>query len=141
MSPVVRVGDYVMGVLEDLREEGGDLASFAFDGTELLRVASSDEGDVPALSIAVGVGCSGLAEMHPKTILCESQLASILDHDPRTIRAMVRRREIPPPVPLGNKAIWFAGNILDFIQARMERAEQEARRRAVRTLDLIEGAN
>ena len=53
---------------------------------------------------------------------------------------MVSRRELPAPVDLGNKKVWFAGRVLGFLSERMDRAEQLANRKAVSRQNMIGGA-
>jgi len=73
--------------------------------------------------------CVDLATMPEKSIIDEVALARILRVTTRTIRRMVQRHEIPPPVNLAGKSVWFAGNILSHIQTRVDRSAKDAERR------------
>ena len=83
-----------------------------------------------------GVILDDLARLPEKALLDEAQLAKALDVTPRTIRRMVSRFELPPPVSLGGRPVWFAGRVLAHIEAAAERAEREADRRAKKTSQL-----
>jgi predicted DNA-binding transcriptional regulator AlpA len=67
----------------------------------------------------------GLAALPEKAILTEAALAAAIGVTQRTIRRMVQRNEIPPPVPLAGQAVWFSGNVLSHIQSRMERRSRD----------------
>ena len=75
---------------------------------------------------------TGLAEMSSKTLIDEDALAHVLGVSKRTVRRMVARFELPPPIALAGRATWISGHVLAHIEARAERAarkaEQEARR-------------
>ncbi|MCK4670761.1 MAG: hypothetical protein KAT43_06170 [Nanoarchaeota archaeon] len=71
-----------------------------------------------------------LGKLGEKTILDEAKLASILGVTSRTVRRMVSRFEIPPPISLGGRSVWFVGRLLAHIDAAAERAEREAARHA-----------
>ena len=75
---------------------------------------------------------TALAELPAKTLLDETALAATLGVAKRTIRRMVARFELPPPVPLAGRSTWIADRVVAHIEARAERAarkaEQEARR-------------
>jgi hypothetical protein len=75
---------------------------------------------------------TGLAALPGKTLIDERALALIFNVTARTIRRMVARRELPPPVPLAGRSTWVVERLIAHIEARAERAarkaEQEARR-------------
>ena len=77
-----------------------------------------------------GILIDGLAKMPEKAILDEIRLARILGVSSRTVRRMVARFELPPPVPLAGRSVWLAGRILAHLEAAAERAERDARRTA-----------
>ena len=56
----------------------------------------------------------------PNTILDEEGLADCFNVDPRTIRRMVERCELPAGVKQGNRKLWVAGKLMDFINDRMQ---------------------
>jgi predicted DNA-binding transcriptional regulator AlpA len=70
----------------------------------------------------------GLAALPEKAILTEAALATTIGVTQRTIRRMVQRNEIPPPVPLAGQAVWFAGGVLAYIQSRIDRRLRDASR-------------
>lgn len=73
-----------------------------------------------------------LAALPPGAMVDEQRLARLLGVTDRTVRRMVRRGELPPPVRLGGRAVWLAGRVLAHVERRAEeaarRAEKEARR-------------
>ena len=75
---------------------------------------------------------TGLAALPGKTLIDERSLALILSVTMRTIRRMVARHELPPPVPLAGRSTWLVERIIAHVEARAERAaraaEQEERR-------------
>ena len=91
----------------------------------------SEVKDSPPMSRQNGI-IAGLADLSPKTLLNEHAMASIFAVSQRTIRRMVVRFELPPPVALAGRSTWVAERVLDHIEARAEKAarkaEQESRR-------------
>ncbi|MFZ2655697.1 MAG: hypothetical protein WAX69_12270 [Victivallales bacterium] len=67
-----------------------------------------------------------LAKFPEKTIVDEGKLASILKITPRTLRRMVLRAELPPPISLGGRSIWLSDRILVYLNAAAELAEKES---------------
>lgn len=74
----------------------------------------------------------GLAELPRAAILDEAALAKVFGVVPRTIKRMVARYELPPPVLLASKRSWKAGAILDWIDDNIQRTEKDAKRQAQR---------
>ncbi len=64
-----------------------------------------------------------LAELPEDAMLDKGALAEILDVCARTLQHMVARREIPPGISLGNRKVWFAGKVREFLKRR---ADEEA---------------
>ena len=89
-------------------------------------VTEHERGSTPGLAL------SELAELPARTIVDERRLADLLKVTGRTIRRMVRRNELPPPVPLAGRSCWVAGKVLAHIEAAADRAAQEAEREAAR---------
>ena len=79
-----------------------------------------------------GLVLDALARLPDKAILDEAALAKALHVAPRTLRRMVNRWQLPPPVPLGGRSVWYAGRVLAFIEAAMIRAEKDAEKNARR---------
>lgn len=50
----------------------------------------------------------------------------------RTVKRMVNRHELPPPILLASKRYWKAGAVLDWINESIERVEKDARHQAQR---------
>ena len=67
-----------------------------------------------------------LARLPEKALLDESRLAAALQVTSRTVRRMVSRLELPPPVQLGGRSVWMVGRVLDHIESALEDAKQEA---------------
>ena len=67
-----------------------------------------------------------LARLPEKTLVDESSLAAALKVTSRTVRRMVTRFELPPPVQLGGRSVWMVGKVLQHIESALERAEREA---------------
>ena len=69
-----------------------------------------------------------LAKLPDKALVTETALADLLHMGKRTIRRMVSRHELPPPVRFAGHSTWLAGGILEHFQARAERAARDAER-------------
>lgn len=61
-------------------------------------------------------------------IVDQVDLARFFDCTDRTVRSMVARGELPPPLRLGGKSRWIAGNVRAWIGDRAKRQEDAARR-------------
>ena len=103
-------------------------------GTMDENVSNCPDGSHPAVDSMdqPGVIMRVLAELPHNTILDEARLAHLLHVTPRTVRRMVGRFELPPPVSLGGKSVWMAGRVLDYIDSAAERRQREAERQARR---------
>ena len=75
---------------------------------------------------------TGLAELPREAILDEAALARVFDVVPRTIKRMVVRYELPPPVLLASKRCWKVGAVLDWINTNIENKEKDAKRQILR---------
>jgi hypothetical protein len=73
-----------------------------------------------------GVVLTKLAELPEKAFLDEAALSAVLGVCKRTVRRMVRRFELPPPVRFAGRATWQAGKILTHFEERAEAAAREA---------------
>lgn len=84
---------------------------------------------VDAESIAVQDGIfTALAELPGRAILTEAAMAKAFGVTGRTIRRMVARYELPPPMSISGRSTWFAGRVLAWLEGRAERQEREAGR-------------
>ena len=99
---------------------------------------SSADRTAPAGDTSAGRVLTGLAALPPDALLDETAVASALKVSKRTIRRMVSRYELPPPVRFAGRATWQAARILTWFERRADRAEREARRRSER-LDAVHG--
>jgi hypothetical protein len=82
---------------------------------------------------------TGLAELPAKTLLTETALAVLLRVSPRTVRRMVARFELPPPVRMAGKPTWLVERVLAHIEARAARAARQAELEAQRLAALGAG--
>jgi len=73
-----------------------------------------------------GICIDGLAKLPEKALVNQKALASNLGVDPRTVRRMVQRFELPPPTRLSGRAVWMVGKVLRYIEDAMDAAEREA---------------
>ena len=92
------------------------------------------DGEIPAaLAMAPFTGVIAvLAELPGKALLDESAMATVFSVTPRTIRRMVQRFELPPPIPFAGRSIWFAGRVLAYLDDAAEDAERGAKKAAAR---------
>jgi len=75
---------------------------------------------------------TALAELPQRAILDERRLAALLGVTRRTVRRMVQRNELPPPVRLAGRSCWLAGKVLGHIEQAADRAARDAEREAAR---------
>ena len=66
-----------------------------------------------------------LALLPEKSLLDEAHLAAALQVSPRTVRRMVGRSQLPPPVQLGGRSFWMVGKVLQHIESALERRQQD----------------
>ncbi len=79
-----------------------------------------------------GSAITRLAELPKRALVDEQFVANVFDVTPRTVRRMVARCEIPPPLSVGGRSMWLAGRILDFLDGRAQQAQRDAEREAER---------
>ena len=104
------------------------------DGNESAKgVARRDVEDSPLRD--QGVVIVRLAELPERALLDEAALAECLGVSKRTVRRMVGRHELPPPVAFGGKSMWQVGRVMSWFEVRAERAAREADRRKRRVDD------
>ena len=92
------------------------------------RTDSRSAGTPAAVESGNGVLITSLAELPERTLLDESALANALRVTKRTVRRMVSRFELPPPIPFAGRSTWQAGRVLAWFEARAERVARDARR-------------
>lgn len=65
----------------------------------------------------------------PREMIVDTRaLARVLGRSTRTIRRMVDRYEIPPPIRMSGRSTWQVGTILSWYAERAERRVSESRR-------------
>lgn len=75
----------------------------------------------------LGVVIRTLAELPKETLIDEAALANALQISTRTVRRMVGRYELPPPVRFAGRATWQSGRILAWYTAMAEAKEKKAK--------------
>ncbi len=83
-----------------------------------------------------GLLVRSLAGMPENALLDEVRLAAELQVSTRSIRRMVMRHELPPPVRLGGRRVWLAGRVLAHINVNAEREAKRAARNSRRASQL-----
>jgi len=83
-------------------------------------------------SLGQGVLITTLAELPERALLDENALAKALGVTKRTVRRMVARFELPPPVSFAGRSMWQVGKVLAWFEVRAERASRLAARDASR---------
>lgn len=73
-----------------------------------------------------------LAELPRDAILDETALAKVFGVTARTVKRMVARYELPPPILLASKRSWKVGAVQDWIDESVVRTEKDARRQVQR---------
>lgn len=74
----------------------------------------------------------GLGRCRDGDLLTKRDLARELGCAGRTLQRMVARFELPPPIRLGGRAVWFAGNVKDWLRKDAERKAADAANEAKR---------
>ena len=77
-----------------------------------------------------GVCLTKLADLPEKALLDETALAEALQVTKRTVRRMVARYELPPPLRLSGRSRFFAGKVLAYLEAQADRLEHTAKKEA-----------
>lgn len=75
---------------------------------------------------------AGLVEIPREALLDEKALADVFDVCTRTVKRMVTRYELPPPIQFGGKSMWIAGRVLSWFDSQAELAEREAMKQVQR---------
>ena len=77
-----------------------------------------------------GEAITALADLPERALVDEPYLADVFGVTPRTIRRMVARCELPPPISVANRSVWMVGRLLSYLDAAAERAQREGEERA-----------
>ena len=83
-----------------------------------------------------GLLVDGLARVPEKTLMDEARLAALLGVNRRTVRRMVLRAELPPPVRFAGRSVWISGKVIAHVEARADRAAFAAEKQARRISEL-----
>ena len=89
----------------------------------------SDPSSTPHMEsgpIRKAVSITRLAELPAQTLLDERAVAEVFAVTARTIRRMVARFELPPPIRMAGRSTWIAGRILEHVNERAKRAALKA---------------
>ena len=66
-----------------------------------------------------------IAALPEGAVITEQALARMLGKCRKTVKRMVERNELPPPVRMNGKPVWTAGAILKHIEERLQVAKRE----------------
>lgn len=69
-----------------------------------------------------------LADLPPRSLVTEAGLAEMFSVSDRTVRRMVERGQLPPPVKLADRNTWMVGLLLDYLEEQMLQAVSEGKR-------------
>ena len=95
-------------------------------------MGASTVGAISATSTDHGVLITTLAGLPERALLDENALAKSLKVTKRTVRRMVARFELPPPVSFAGRSMWQVGRVMCWFEKRADRLEREARKAAER---------
>src|SRR5207249_10021577 len=111
------------------------------DGLPLPDCLDDTNSATHSESLPVGSGniITTLAELPDRTLLDETALAEALGVTKRTIRRMVGRFELPPPVRFAGRSTWQVGRVVVWFEARADRRAREAERQARKLEDISRG--
>ena len=79
-----------------------------------------------------GTVIDGLSGLAAEDMLDADRLACIVGRNRRTLLRMVKRGELPPPIPFGGRSVWIAGRVRDHISGVADRTARAASREAER---------
>lgn len=79
-----------------------------------------------------GLLLDSLAALPERALLDEIYLSNALKVTPRTIRRMISRAELPPPIRLGGRSVWLAGKVLTHLEREADKAARIAERQGRR---------
>src|SRR5262249_14942141 len=85
-------------------------------------------GVAASLATPKGVVVRAFSELPDRALLDEQALSDALHVTKRTIRRMVARYELPPPVAFAGRSMWQVGRWLGWFEARADRLARDAQR-------------
>lgn len=92
------------------------------------RTQHTTQGDEIMTPTTAQTEPKNFADCADTDIVDQLDLAGYFGCTDRTIRSMVARGELPPPLRLGGKSRWIAGNIRTWLADRARRQEEAARK-------------
>ncbi len=92
---------------------------------EAVDTALQDADVAEVVSVTPGV-YDTLARLPKQALLDEGAMARAFGVNGRTIRRMVNRHELPPPLKRAGRALWFAGRVLDWLEEEASLLAKEA---------------
>jgi len=90
------------------------------------KLRAEREGGAPGTRVEASRSMKSLGTLPAHQILRRDELASFVGVQPDTLREMVSRGELPPPIRLGRPDIWLAGRVSAWLWRRAKEAEEEA---------------
>jgi hypothetical protein len=75
---------------------------------------------------------TSLADLPEKALLDETAMAQAFNVCAKTVRRMVMRHELPPPIRVSGRSMWFAGRVLNYLESLAEATEKEAEQHAAK---------
>lgn len=101
------------------------------DGQDLVGEIENEPAVESVLENAQdGVVIRALADLPERTLLDEAALARAMNISKRTVRRMVSRYELPPPVRFSGRSMWQVGRVLSWFEERADRVARNADRQA-----------
>ena len=71
---------------------------------------------------------TALGELPRETLLDEGAMARAFGVSTRTVRRMVARYELPPPIRTAGRSVWMVGRVVAWFEAQAEQAERDAKK-------------
>lgn len=84
------------------------------------------------LKMADPISLVQFAEYPPDTLIDKDALAQALSVSARTLRRMVARFELPPPIKLGRRRYWVVGKLRAYLTERAATAATTSSENAAR---------
>jgi predicted DNA-binding transcriptional regulator AlpA len=108
------------------------------DKRELGNAEPSSWGQVSeSLDARAGVVLTKLAELPERAFIDEKALAQALGVTKRTVRRMVGRYELPPPVSFAGRSMWQVRKVLTWFETQADRLARDAQRSANRLKEIL----
>ena len=93
------------------------------------------EGNTRDIKETAGI-LTMLANLPADALVDEAAMGRAFAVSCRTIRRMVDRYELPPPIRIAGKSVWIAGRVRAYINDAAERKEKKAKRAHIRIRQL-----